>query len=250
MENIDNLDPKFTNAPDPVADPAAPGTPRRTRTMSPAALAANRANAQKSTGPRTPAGKARSASNSFRHGLYRLDYYSQYATSHDLSLAVAHNYLEQFNPVTPLEHSLVHKLVSLELRFLQMETAYAAFLMEFEKGNEPKSLPLVLRELDRIPLRILKITAQLRAEIALRLDQAEANGQEDIEDFPVLPPPAVPFAPATSAKGAIPNPNLTSPFLYKFVYDFTLNYGRKQPPANETQETNPNPSSTDPPAGS
>ena len=39
------------------------------RPLSEARLAANRANAQKSTGPRTPAGKLRSAANSSQHGF-------------------------------------------------------------------------------------------------------------------------------------------------------------------------------------
>ena len=40
-----------------------------TTTVSPARLAANRANAQRSTGPRTEAGKARSRANAVKHGL-------------------------------------------------------------------------------------------------------------------------------------------------------------------------------------
>jgi len=36
----------------------------------PAQVAANQANSQKSTGPTSPAGKARSSRNSFKHGLY------------------------------------------------------------------------------------------------------------------------------------------------------------------------------------
>ena len=40
--------------------------------MSEAALAANRANALKSTGPRTAAGKLKAASNSLKHGLYSM----------------------------------------------------------------------------------------------------------------------------------------------------------------------------------
>jgi len=43
---------------------------RRSPTQTPAFLAANRRNAQKCTGPRTPAGKARSALNALKHGQY------------------------------------------------------------------------------------------------------------------------------------------------------------------------------------
>jgi hypothetical protein len=42
----------------------------REQGSSPAKLAANRSNALQSTGPRTPAGKARSSKNALRHGVY------------------------------------------------------------------------------------------------------------------------------------------------------------------------------------
>ncbi|HOG48360.1 MAG TPA: hypothetical protein PLB78_17155, partial [Anaerolineae bacterium] len=42
--------------------------------MTPKAIAANRRNAQRSTGPRTPDGKARSSLNAVTHGIFaRLD---------------------------------------------------------------------------------------------------------------------------------------------------------------------------------
>jgi hypothetical protein len=52
-------------APPDVATDAPP-----TDTASPEQLAANRANAQHSTGPRTPEGKARSSQNAVKHGLF------------------------------------------------------------------------------------------------------------------------------------------------------------------------------------
>ena len=60
-----------------------PGENRRTLcrcgkspTRTPALLAANRANAQKSTGPRTPGGKNRVALSALRHGVHAPDFLS------------------------------------------------------------------------------------------------------------------------------------------------------------------------------
>ena len=56
----------------PISDQAAEETPPPTQTIPAAQLAANRSNFKRSTGPRIPQGKLRSASNSMKHGLYSL----------------------------------------------------------------------------------------------------------------------------------------------------------------------------------
>jgi hypothetical protein len=43
---------------------------RQGKPLSPEKLAANRTNAQHSTGPQTSAGKEKSAQNSYKHGFY------------------------------------------------------------------------------------------------------------------------------------------------------------------------------------
>jgi len=54
---------------------------RKSPTRTPAFLAANRANAQKCTGPRTPEGKTRVALNALRHGLKARSFFSHLAKS-------------------------------------------------------------------------------------------------------------------------------------------------------------------------
>src|SRR5580698_4737644 len=55
---------------------------RHSPRLTPAALAARRANARKSTGPRTEPGKARVALNGLKHGRYAVDLAEKLARAH------------------------------------------------------------------------------------------------------------------------------------------------------------------------
>ena len=174
------------------SDPSTVETPRK-KTMSEAALLANRANALKSTGPRTPAGKLRSASNSLKHGLFSLKNFDGFLHDNDIALTVVTNYLAQFNPITPTEVSLVHQLIHQQLRFLQMEyllNQAMSFRVADILATPVPFLPSILRELDRLPARMARTLKLLRQEIQLR-DQFLASNKnaeiEPIEDLPPLP---------------------------------------------------------------
>jgi hypothetical protein len=178
-QNILNPNP---GAPSPELEAAA-AQPRK-KTMSEAALAANRANALKSTGPRTPAGKARSASNAFQHGLYSMRNFNHLQGHPDLVATTIHNLLEEYQPVTPTEHILVQQLIHLQLRFIQMENFLNQFLHNGKHDSPDRAYLAVLRELDRIPARMLKTIKALRQLIAERGATPEI---EPIED----PPPVL-----------------------------------------------------------
>jgi hypothetical protein len=170
---------------------AADNQPKRTKAMTEAALAANRANAQKSTGPRTEKGKLKAASNSLKHGLFSLKKFESFVADYDDALAVVTNFTEQFNPVTPTEVALVHQLIHMQLRFLQMEFLYGE-AMRFRVSDiitQPVSfLPAIMRELDRLPTKIQRTIKLLRQEIAQREARGETLEIEPIEDAPKLPP--------------------------------------------------------------
>ncbi len=157
-----------------------------TKPVSPARLAANRANARKSTGPRTPAGKARSASNALQHGLYSLDQFQGFIDDNNLALSIADNFLAEHQPVTPTEHALVNQLIHFQLRFLQMQDFYKKCISPGDVASldSAKHLPLILRELDRLPSRMLRTLKALRHEQEARDENTEI---EAIPDLPSLP---------------------------------------------------------------
>jgi len=78
-------------------------------------ILANRRNAQKSTGPRTPQGKAAVSQNAVKHGLLaRYDVISSESQA-DFDL-YRQQLLDELDPVSPMESMLAERIVSLSWR--------------------------------------------------------------------------------------------------------------------------------------
>lgn len=91
-------------------------------------IEANRQNAQRSTGPRTEAGKQRSRQNALRHGLTAETVISALESAADFS-AFAAEIAADYRPQTATEHELVGRLVSLLWR-LRRSTCIETGLFE------------------------------------------------------------------------------------------------------------------------
>ena len=93
-------------------------------------LTANRRNARKSTGPKTPEGKRRSGHNSAKHGLYARDTVITCPTFKENRAAfvrLLEDLLQELMPATTFETHLVRKIATClwrSRRLLRAETAY------------------------------------------------------------------------------------------------------------------------------
>jgi len=104
-------------------------------TCSPARLAANRANAQKSTGPKTEEGKARSRENSYKHGLSGegVVLSAEDAVAVDARFAAL---LEDLAPDGEAARLLVHRIAMLSVRLDRSARQEAAALSARIEGAE------------------------------------------------------------------------------------------------------------------
>ncbi len=177
-----------------------------------AQIAANRANAQRSTGPTSPEGKARAASNSFKHGLYAPKHFQVLNADPNFTSALIHNLSDEFQPVTPSEHILLQQLVHQQIRYQHIQAHYTVLInyyaskpgtpkttlvcqeeledaLSFERlANDTKVLPLLLRELDRMPTRIRRTMDALRKQIQERSqNDLQKDGKDGNEPCTISP---------------------------------------------------------------
>src|SRR5262245_8794539 len=102
---------------------------------------ANRRNAQKSTGPRTPEGKARSALNALSHGLLAKEAVLQDENEAEFN-ALLDAYIGHHQPATPQEEFYVREMACCDWRLrrsLRTETSLYERALDQNRDTEPAS---------------------------------------------------------------------------------------------------------------
>ena len=98
-------------------------------------LAANRANARKSRGPVTAAGKARSSANAVTHGLASTGRATQSVCLVDEDrgefMRLYESFVREFAPVSSLEHQTVHQMAEIQWR-LARSVVYETALLDHQ----------------------------------------------------------------------------------------------------------------------
>ena len=90
----------------------------------PLQLEANRCNSQKSTGPRTPEGKAVTRFNALKTGIHAQSHVIPGEDAAELA-ELADGYHQQFHPATPAERFLIDTLVASEWQLRRLHKAEA-----------------------------------------------------------------------------------------------------------------------------
>jgi hypothetical protein len=97
-------------------------------------IAANRLNAQKSTGPITPEGRAAVRLNGVKHGLYAETLVLPGEIESDFT-SLLESYEAEHQPATPTEEALVQQLTMAMWRLRRLYHAEAAFLARERKAR-------------------------------------------------------------------------------------------------------------------
>ena len=109
-----------------------------------AQTSANRANSQKSTGPRTSEGKAAVSQNAVKHGLFADATVVNGENQGDYDLH-RDGFLAEMRPVGVMESMLAERIVSLAWRLRRAERMQNQAIDEMIKGLKPSPLQLHLR---------------------------------------------------------------------------------------------------------
>jgi hypothetical protein len=117
------------------------------RKISSQKLAANRSNAKRSTGPRTEAGKAKAAQNSYKHGFFALRLFptSKLRAQDGADYNMVYNGLySHYAPVGFMEHFWLEKVATEALRLARV-LEYGQQVLDWQMPFETRSVDKLLR---------------------------------------------------------------------------------------------------------
>ena len=150
-------------------------------------IAANRANAQKSTGPRSAEGKAVSRRNALKTGIYAWGTVL-WCESEDQLEHLQILFTTEYHPVTPTERALVDILVQNEwmlrrYRWLETETWRAGYQkLTRDQIDATKTSFIFIQEPDIAKIHRLRLSYQRKfMEAQKQLREVQANRDESIE---------------------------------------------------------------------
>jgi hypothetical protein len=123
----------------PASQPLAQRPQKPRKPLSPRQLAANRRNALKSTGPRTPAGKARASRNAYKHGLRVAKDFPCIPEECPATFALFRQEIrDTLQPRNTLQRTLFPYIVNLAWRLQRLPEAQAK-IFECERARIPRA---------------------------------------------------------------------------------------------------------------
>ena len=121
----------------------------------PEQIAQNRKNAQSSTGPKTPEGKAKSSQNAVKHGFFAKN---DVISGEDLAFYEAHrqDIYDEYAPLTPTESVLTQRIASLTWRLMRADRLQTTTINTLVAAQQ-KATPQPVRETINIPAMIAEL---------------------------------------------------------------------------------------------
>lgn len=154
---------------------------QQNKPVSPRKLAANRENALRSSGPKTAAGKQRSAQNAYEHGFFANRLFpTQTLIDEDWRryCQIFDALLDHYHPVGYLEFSCIEKMAVESLRLSRLY-GYEQKVLGWSAPFEERSIDRILRYATSVNRQLEKLTAQLEGLQARRLAElAECDSCE------------------------------------------------------------------------
>jgi hypothetical protein len=160
------------------------------KTMSLKQLAANRRNAQKSTGPKTPNGQAVSKMNALKHGILSKEavVHGRCIKESDREFAALHQrFWQELNPVGPVEEMLVDQIVTTHWRLRRaMKAESGEIALSVDEGQWKRSRPnphlqWTLWEVWGDPVSAMKDSAMGNSLLASWLREVRARVEQEGE---------------------------------------------------------------------